>query len=95
MAGLAGKNLAQHRFKERERFAFVVRIKRRHVPALAELMRCIEPGLVAVTFTHIGVGADLVEGVAQLNFLGNLHTVVGDGGGAPLLLQDDVTTARS
>jgi hypothetical protein len=36
------------------------------------------------------LGADLLVGVLQLDLLGDRDTVVGDRGGAPLLLQDDV-----
>jgi hypothetical protein len=36
------------------------------------------------------LGADLLVGVLELDLLGDGHTVVGDRGGAPLLLQDDV-----
>ena len=36
------------------------------------------------------LGADLLVGVLELDLLGDGDTVVGDGGGAPLLLQDDV-----
>ena len=36
------------------------------------------------------LGADLLVGVLELDLLGDGHTVVGDRGGAPLLLEDDV-----
>src|SRR5690606_14143585 len=36
------------------------------------------------------LGADLLVGVLELDLLGDAHTIVGDGGGAPLLLQHDV-----
>ena len=36
------------------------------------------------------LGAHVLEGVLQLDFLGHGHAVVGDGGGAPLLVQGDV-----
>ena len=38
------------------------------------------------------LGADLLVRVLQLDLLGDGHTIVGDRGGAPLLLQDDVAT---
>jgi len=41
------------------------------------------------------LGADLLEGVVELDLLGDRHAVVGDGGGAPLLLEDDVAAARA
>ena len=40
------------------------------------------------------LGPDLLVRVLQLDFLGDRHTIVGDGGRAPLLLQDDVAAAR-
>ena len=36
------------------------------------------------------LGADLLEGVLQLDLLGDGHTIVGDRGGAPLLFEDDI-----
>src|SRR4029078_2762593 len=36
------------------------------------------------------LGPDLLVGVLQLDLLGDAHTIVGDGGRAPLLLEDDV-----
>src|SRR4051812_31175805 len=36
------------------------------------------------------LGADLLERLLELDLLGDRHTVVGDGGSAPLLLQHDV-----
>src|SRR3954470_16533959 len=50
-------------------------------------------GLLGDLFDELG--ADLLEGVLELDFLGDGHTVVGDRGGAPLLLQDDVATLRA
>ena len=38
------------------------------------------------------LGADLLVRVLELDLLGDGHTVVGDRGSAPLLLQDDVAT---
>ena len=40
------------------------------------------------------LGPDLLVRVLELDFLGDRHTIVGDGGRAPLLLQDDVAAAR-
>ena len=40
------------------------------------------------------LGPDLLVRVLELDFLGDGHTIVGDGGRAPLLLQDDVAAAR-
>jgi len=36
------------------------------------------------------LGADLLVRLLELDLLGDAHTIVGDGGGAPLLLEDDV-----
>ena len=36
------------------------------------------------------LGADLLEGVLEVDLLGDRHAVVGDGRGAPLLVQHDV-----
>jgi hypothetical protein len=36
------------------------------------------------------LGPDLLVGVLELDLLGDAHTIVGDGGRAPLLLEDDV-----
>ena len=36
------------------------------------------------------LGADLLVRVLELDLLGDAHTIVGDGGGAPLLLEHDV-----
>jgi hypothetical protein len=41
------------------------------------------------------LGADLLVGVVELDLLGDGHTVVGDRGGAPLLLQHDVAALRA
>ena len=41
------------------------------------------------------LGADLLVRVLELDLLGDAHTVVGDRGGAPLLLQDDVAALRA
>ena len=38
------------------------------------------------------LSADLFVGVLQVDLLGDGHTIVGDRGGAPLLLEDDVAT---
>jgi hypothetical protein len=38
--------------------------------------------------------ADLLVRVVEFDLLGDGHAVVGDRGGAPLLLEDDVATAR-
>ena len=41
------------------------------------------------------LGPDLLPRVLELDLLGDRHTIVGDGGRAPLLLQDDVAAARA
>ena len=41
------------------------------------------------------LGADLLVRVLELDLLGDGHAVVGDGGGAPLLLQHDVAALRA
>ena len=41
------------------------------------------------------LGADALERVLEVDVLGDGHTVVGDGGGAPLLVQDDVAALRA
>ena len=41
------------------------------------------------------LGADLLVGVLELDLLGDRDAVVGDRGGAPLLLQDDVAALRA
>ena len=41
------------------------------------------------------LGADLLVGVLELDLLGDGDAVVGDGGGAPLLLQDHVSALRA
>ena len=41
------------------------------------------------------LGADLLVRVLELDLLGDGHAVVGDGGGAPLLVQDDVAALRA
>src|SRR6201999_4180626 len=38
------------------------------------------------------LGPDLLVRVLELDLLGDAHTIVGDGGGTPLLLQNDVAT---
>src|SRR5439155_6134904 len=38
------------------------------------------------------LGPDLLDRVLELDLLGDRHTIVGDGGRAPLLLEDDVAT---
>src|SRR6185369_17099549 len=51
----------------------------------------------------IGLGGDLLDQlgaevfvrVGEVDLLGDRHTVVGDGGGAELLVQDDVAPARA
>ena len=40
------------------------------------------------------LGADLLVGVVELDLLGDRDTVVGDRGGAPLLLEHDVAALR-
>src|SRR4051812_24126587 len=45
-------------------------------------------GLLRYLFDELR--ADLLVGVLELDLLGDGHTIVGDRGGAPLLLQDDV-----
>ena len=39
-------------------------------------------------------GSDVLELVLEVNRFGNCHTVLGDLGAAPALLDDDVTTLR-
>src|SRR3954465_3818210 len=39
------------------------------------------------------LGPDLLPRVLELDLLGDAHTIVGDGGGAPLLLEDDVAAS--
>src|SRR5664280_1795933 len=41
------------------------------------------------------LGPDLLVRVLELDLLGDAHTVVGDGGSTPLLLQDDVAALRA
>ena len=41
------------------------------------------------------LGADLLVGVLELDLLGDGDAVLGDGGGAPLLLEDDVAALRA
>ena len=41
------------------------------------------------------LGADLLERVLEVDLLGDRHTVVGDRGCAPLLLEDDVAALRA
>jgi hypothetical protein len=41
------------------------------------------------------LGPDLLPRVLELDLLGDAHTIVGDGGRTPLLLQDDVAAARA
>src|SRR5262249_48900603 len=41
------------------------------------------------------LSADLLVRVVELDLLGDAHTIVGDGGGAPLLLEDDVAAPRA
>ena len=41
------------------------------------------------------LSADLLVRVLELDLLGDAHTIVGDGGGAPLLLEDDVAAPRA
>ena len=41
------------------------------------------------------LGADLLVRVLELDLLGDAHTIVGDGGGAPLLLEHDVAALRA
>ena len=41
------------------------------------------------------LGPDLLPRVLELDLLGDRHTIVGDGGRAPLLLQDDVAATRA
>src|SRR3954471_2302821 len=41
------------------------------------------------------LGADLLPRVLELDLLGDAHTIVGDGGSAPLLLEDDVAALRA
>ena len=41
------------------------------------------------------LGPDLLERVFEVDLLGDRHTVVGDRGGAPLLLEDDVAALRA
>jgi hypothetical protein len=41
------------------------------------------------------LGPDLLPRVLELDLLGDRHTIVGDGGRAPLLLQDDVAALRA
>ena len=40
------------------------------------------------------LGADLLVGILEVDLLGDGHAVVGDGGGAPLLLEHDVAALR-
>ena len=51
---------------------------------------CDVVGLLGDLFDQLS--ADLLVGVLQLDLLGDGHAIVGDRGGAPLLLQDDVAT---
>ena len=39
------------------------------------------------------LGADVLEGVLEFDVLGDGHTVVGDGGGAELLIENDVAAS--
>ena len=41
------------------------------------------------------LGADALVGILELDLLGDRHAVVGDGGGAPLLVQHDVAALRA
>jgi len=41
------------------------------------------------------LGTDLLDRVLQLDLLGDGHAIVGDRGGAPLLLEDDVAALRA
>src|SRR5436305_3166 len=50
-------------------------------------------GLLGYFFDELR--ADLLVRVLELDLLGDGHTIVGDRGGAPLLLQDDVATLRA
>ena len=40
-------------------------------------------------------GADALEGIFEFDFLGDRHTVIGDGGSAPLLVEHHVATLRA
>jgi hypothetical protein len=41
------------------------------------------------------LGAEVLVGVLELDLAGDGHAVVGDGGGAPLLVDDDVAALRA
>ncbi len=46
--------------------------------------------LVLVATSLVELGAEVLERVVELDLTGDGHAVVGDGGGAPLLVEDDV-----
>ena len=72
-------------------------------PSLDERLGQHGGGGGAVTGDVVGLGGDLLhelgahvlEGVLELDLTGDGHTVVGDGGGAELLVEDDVAALRA
>jgi hypothetical protein len=74
----AGRNVAQALFDER-----LSQHGRRGGAVTGNII-----GLLGDLFDQLS--ADLLVGVLQVDLLGDGHTIVGDRGSAPLLLQDDV-----